>query len=167
MALSGCPWWAQRTPVERGGSRLAGARTTLRTPLPTATRMTDTATVYRRIAGARPTRDAEPPIRHVAVVGGGTAGWMTSLLLAHSGYGRRLQVTVLESPHVGIIGVGEGSTPWLRGFFEELGIEEAEWMPACHRSEEHTSELQSHVNLVCRLLLEKKKQDESATAAVR
>src|SRR5467141_5045000 len=27
-----------------------------------------------------------------------------------------------------------------------------------HRSEEHTSELQSHLNLVCRLLLEKKKQ---------
>src|SRR5690242_21321009 len=29
------------------------------------------------------------------------------------------------------------------------------------RSEEHTSELQSHVNLVCRLLLEKKKRNES------
>src|SRR5690242_21218853 len=29
---------------------------------------------------------------------------------------------------------------------------------AMMRSEEHTSELQSHVNLVCRLLLEKKKQ---------
>src|SRR3989344_9067396 len=28
---------------------------------------------------------------------------------------------------------------------------------ACRRSEEHTSELQSHVNLVCRLLLEKNK----------
>src|SRR5260370_2649269 len=29
----------------------------------------------------------------------------------------------------------------------------------CHaRSEEHTSELQSHLNLVCRLLLEKKKK---------
>src|SRR5260370_27892663 len=27
----------------------------------------------------------------------------------------------------------------------------------CSRSEEHTSELQSHLNLVCRLLLEKKK----------
>src|SRR5260370_12959339 len=27
-----------------------------------------------------------------------------------------------------------------------------------YRSEEHTSELQSHLNLVCRLLLEKKKQ---------
>src|SRR4051812_49743117 len=32
-----------------------------------------------------------------------------------------------------------------------------------HRSEEHTSELQSHVNLVCRLLLEKKKNKYAAT----
>src|SRR5260370_5442005 len=31
------------------------------------------------------------------------------------------------------------------------------------RSEEHTSELQSHLNLVCRLLLEKKKKTTSAT----
>src|SRR5438477_1521252 len=30
-----------------------------------------------------------------------------------------------------------------------------------HRSEEHTSELQSHVNLVCRLLLEKKKKKKN------
>src|SRR5260370_23577466 len=30
--------------------------------------------------------------------------------------------------------------------------------PARVRSEEHTSELQSHLNLVCRLLLEKKKE---------
>src|SRR5260370_17375573 len=32
------------------------------------------------------------------------------------------------------------------------------------RSEEHTSELQSHLNLVCRLLLEKKKQDTTIQA---
>src|SRR5260370_26834791 len=30
------------------------------------------------------------------------------------------------------------------------------------RSEEHTSELQSHLNLVCRLLLEKKKKNNKA-----
>src|SRR5260370_22590324 len=30
--------------------------------------------------------------------------------------------------------------------------------PGSSRSEEHTSELQSHLNLVCRLLLEKKKK---------
>src|SRR5260370_20146494 len=32
------------------------------------------------------------------------------------------------------------------------------WLPPADRSEEHTSELQSHLNLVCRLLLEKKKK---------
>src|SRR5256885_12209222 len=35
------------------------------------------------------------------------------------------------------------------------------------RSEEHTSELQSPCNLVCRLLLEKKKQGQSASVASR
>src|SRR5260370_623368 len=34
---------------------------------------------------------------------------------------------------------------------------------AAHRSEEHTSELQSHLNLVCRLLLEKKKKQTRNT----
>src|SRR5437773_3725913 len=35
------------------------------------------------------------------------------------------------------------------------------------RSEEHTSELQSHHDLVCRLLLEKKKKYASASARIR
>src|SRR5260370_27121373 len=35
--------------------------------------------------------------------------------------------------------------------------------PAQRRSEEHTSELQSHLNLVCRLLLEKKKKTQTQT----
>src|SRR5260370_26042143 len=34
------------------------------------------------------------------------------------------------------------------------------------RSEEHTSELQSHLNLVCRLLLEKKKKREAHHSSV-
>ena len=97
--------------------------------------MNDTATVFNQHVAARPTggsTQAAPPVRHVCVVGGGTAGWMTALMLATTAYGPRLKVTVLESPQVGIIGVGEGSTPWLRGFFDGLGIEESEWMPACN-----------------------------------
>src|SRR5690242_21278350 len=39
----------------------------------------------------------------------------------------------------------------------ETGVD-AQSMMGFVRSEEHTSELQSHVNLVCRLLLEKKKE---------
>src|SRR5690606_41311058 len=37
--------------------------------------------------------------------------------------------------------------------------------PAEDRSEEHTSELQSRENLVCRLLLEKKKRDPASSVA--
>src|SRR5438132_8369374 len=38
---------------------------------------------------------------------------------------------------------------------------------AALRSEEHTSELQSHSDLVCRLLLEKKKSSVSMTCPIR
>src|SRR5437773_5970732 len=43
------------------------------------------------------------------------------------------------------------------------------WRPRAgeRRSEEHTSELQSHHDLVCRLLLEKKKQNKSTHAELR
>src|SRR2546425_8312907 len=39
--------------------------------------------------------------------------------------------------------------------------------PRCVRSEEHTSELQSLAYLVCRLLLEKKKERRLATSIIR
>lgn len=65
------------------------------------------------------------------ILGGGTAGWMAACLIAHR-LGARAAVTLVESPEIGIIGVGEGSTPQLKAFFDELGIAEAEWMPRCN-----------------------------------
>src|SRR5438132_3102940 len=52
-----------------------------------------------------------------------------------------------------------------RATFERLNILDA-WRGALSddRSEEHTSELQSHSDLVCRLLLEKKKKNKQKKA---
>src|SRR5260370_5036826 len=46
---------------------------------------------------------------------------------------------------------------WLRHGVTGIGVRVGEPI----RSEEHTSELQSHLNLVCRLLLEKKKKPQT------
>ncbi len=73
----------------------------------------------------------KPPAR-IIILGGGTAGWMAANLLANAWGAFGTKVTLVESPDVGIIGVGEGSTPQLRGFFRSLGLDEAEWMPQCN-----------------------------------
>lgn len=68
----------------------------------------------------------------ILVLGGGTAGWMTASLMAKRWEGRPVEITLLESPEIGIVGVGEGSTPQLKGFFDTLGIAESDWMPRCN-----------------------------------
>ena len=72
------------------------------------------------------------PGRNILIVGGGTAGWMTAALLVHGWAKHGFNITLLESDTIGIIGVGEGSTPKMRRFFARLGIEDHEWMPACN-----------------------------------
>src|SRR5690242_20958533 len=47
--------------------------------------------------------------------------------------------------------------PWIRSLIRKAVAHSAASTSTTTGSEEHTSELQSHVNLVCRLLLEKKK----------
>src|SRR2546422_2634198 len=49
-------------------------------------------------------------------------------------------------------------------FLQDLRKMEVRWS---RRSEEHTSELQSRLHLVCRLLLEKKKQDHALSQILR
>ncbi|MBB1335562.1 MULTISPECIES: tryptophan halogenase family protein [unclassified Pseudoalteromonas] len=67
---------------------------------------------------------------NIIIVGGGTAGWMAANLLNHSL--TNTHVTLIESPTIAPIGVGEGSTAQLKQFFDTLNISESEWMPQCN-----------------------------------
>lgn len=65
-------------------------------------------------------------IKKICVVGGGTAGWMAAAYLSRS-----FDVTIIESPNIPIIGVGESTLPVVKKFCDDLGIKEDEWMPLC------------------------------------
>jgi glycine/D-amino acid oxidase-like deaminating enzyme len=71
-------------------------------------------------------------LKDIVIVGGGSAGWMSAMILADTMAPKGVTITVLESPTVGVIGVGEGSTPAMKRFFDSLGIAESEWMPQCN-----------------------------------
>src|SRR5438046_8365291 len=58
---------------------------------------------------------------------------------------------------MGMMGMGMGMQPGMGMGMGMMGMGMPIPIPGCIRSEEHTSELQSLTNLVCRLLLEKKK----------
>ena len=74
------------------------------------------------------------PVRHVVIVGGGSAGWMTAAYLSRA-LQQTATITVVESPTVSTIGVGEATIPNLqRVFFDHLGIPEEEWMRHCNAS---------------------------------
>jgi len=65
------------------------------------------------------------------ILGGGTAGWIAANRLATHWQDRNFDITLVESPDIGIIGVGEGSTPPLKRFMDAIGVEESDWMSRC------------------------------------
>jgi flavin-dependent dehydrogenase len=69
------------------------------------------------------------PIEHVVVVGGGSAGWLTAAVLAAEH--PRLSVTLVESPGVPPIGVGEGTWPSMRETLQRIGVSEAAFFREC------------------------------------
>jgi tryptophan halogenase len=66
------------------------------------------------------------PLRSVVIVGGGTAGWMAATLMAQRLNGQGVAITLVESSAIGTVGVGEATTPAIRDFFREAGVDEAE-----------------------------------------
>jgi tryptophan halogenase len=60
-------------------------------------------------------------MRNIVVLGGGTAGWLTALY-AHTVFPND-KITVVQSKEIGIIGVGEATTPNIVAFLSQIGID--------------------------------------------
>ena len=74
-------------------------------------------------------------IQSVVIVGGGTAGWLTAGVIAARHQGRRqagFSVTLVESPNIPIIGVGEGTWPTLRSTLQNMGVSETDFFRHCN-----------------------------------
>ncbi|MGN5374022.1 tryptophan halogenase family protein [Sphingomonas hankookensis] len=72
-------------------------------------------------------------IRRIVIVGGGTAGWLAACRIAAAADSHAadpLTVTLIESPDVPTIGVGEGTWPTMRGTLARIGIDEATFLRA-------------------------------------
>lgn len=78
------------------------------------------------------------PVKNITIVGGGTAGWMAATYLATK-LGRHVdggpvQITVIESPRIGTIGVGEATVPLMRKWLRDMSIDENEFLWRCNGS---------------------------------
>lgn len=74
---------------------------------------------------------SQSPPKNILVVGGGSAGWMTAMVFVRSLGVAGSRITLIESPNIPTIGVGEGTTPLFRRFLKFLQVSEEEFMSAC------------------------------------
>jgi tryptophan halogenase len=71
-------------------------------------------------------------IKRIAIVGGGTAGWLAANHLGRELHGdREVEITVIESDEVPIIGVGEGTVPSIKTSLRKFGISELDLLLSC------------------------------------
>jgi tryptophan halogenase len=72
-------------------------------------------------------KNSTAPIRSVAIIGGGTAGWMSAAALAKV-IGPGIAIRLVESDDIGTVGVGESTIPMIRLFNKLLEIDEGAFM---------------------------------------
>ena len=79
-------------------------------------------------ASAGPGARVSAPLTSVAILGGGTAGWMAASILARALPGSGCRITVIESPQIGTVGVGEATIPPIIELLRFLGINQDDFV---------------------------------------
>ncbi|GAA0822616.1 tryptophan 7-halogenase [Colwellia asteriadis] len=69
-------------------------------------------------------------IEKIVIVGGGTTGWMAAASLSRYVKDKNITVTLIESPNINTVGVGEATIPNIVSFNRNLGIDEVELIKA-------------------------------------
>ena len=69
-------------------------------------------------------------VKNIIILGGGSAGWLTAAVIAAE-HGEGLNITLVESPNVPIIGVGEGTWPSMRDTLRKIGVSEQAFITEC------------------------------------
>lgn len=71
-------------------------------------------------------------IKKIVIVGGGTAGWIAANHLGKKfSNSEQVSVTLIESPEIPPIGVGEGTVPEIRKTLSHFGISETDFIREC------------------------------------
>ncbi len=77
-------------------------------------------------------------INHVTIVGGGTAGWMAAAMIFgvrnRRNDGEDLKITLIESPSIPTVGVGEATTLSMNEMLQLLAIDEKDFFQKCDAS---------------------------------
>ncbi|MDG2381251.1 MAG: tryptophan 7-halogenase [Pirellulaceae bacterium] len=71
-------------------------------------------------------------IKQILIVGGGTAGWMTASYLNRFVRKVGCKVTLVESPEISTVGVGEATIPSLVKFVRNMKFDEDDFMRRCN-----------------------------------
>ena len=72
-------------------------------------------------------------VKKICIVGGGSSGWFTAALLSR--WCPEIDVTLIESPNVPTVGVGESTVGHINAFLNSLGMNtygKEDWMKACN-----------------------------------
>ena len=70
------------------------------------------------------------PIKRIIIAGGGSSGWMSAAMISKQF--PDLEIALIESPNVPIIGVGESTLGTINQYLGLLGLKDEDWMEYCN-----------------------------------